>query len=229
MRNDTLKKRCIPILAVAAGLILASLSCTSIMPPTPTPTPTATSTPTDTPTPTNTPTITPTFTPSLTPTQSYTDWPVVLSDSFDDNTNNWYEGSSTDDYTKSVVSITDGQYLIDVTAIKPFFWALYPNVRNLSNFYLTADVQNITGPASADYGVAFRFASNNKYYFAIAAQDQMYGFMVLNNGNWSTIIDWTNSRRSTRTEPIPSACWPRARASRSSSTENRWTRPTTAH
>ncbi len=193
MRNDTLKKRCIPILAVAASLILASLSCTSIMPPTPTPTPTETSTPTDTPTPTNTPTITPTFTPSMTPTESYTDWPVVLSDSFEDNSNGWFVGPSNSDLVNGVVSITDGQYLVDITALKGLFWALTPTVRNLSDFYLTTKAELKDVYQSFNLGLAFRIASDNEYYFGIIAEGQMYSVLMLKDGSWTKLIDWTDS------------------------------------
>ena len=195
MRSDILKKRWFPILAVAAGLFLSSLGCSSIpfLAPTPTPTATSTPTPTDTPTPTETPTITPTFTPSMTPTQSYLDWPVVLTDSFDDNTNNWFEGPSNDEFANSVVSITDGQYLMDITALKGVFWALTPTMKNLNNFYAAVEVENKTGPASSDYGLAFRVGSGNKYYFAIAAESQVFSFMVLNNSQWTTIIDRADS------------------------------------
>jgi hypothetical protein len=195
MRSDTLKKRWFPILAVAAGLFLPSLACSSIpfLAPTPTPTATSTPTPTKTPTPTETPTITPTFTPSMTPTQSYLDWPVVLADSFDDNTNNWFVGPSNDEFANSVFSITDGQYLVDMTALKGFFWWLTPSVKNLNNFYVTVEVENKTGPVSSDYGLVCRLSSRNKYYFAIAAEYQEYSFMVLNNNQWTTIIDWTSS------------------------------------
>jgi hypothetical protein len=195
MSSHGLPSKSTVLLFVLAALLLASLGCNTIpfLAPTPTPTATSTSTPTETPTRTSTPTITQTFTPSLTPTQSYLDWPVVLSDSFDGNSNGWYEGTDTDEYVKNNVSITGGQYLFDVTAVKSFFWGLSPNLRNLTDFYLTADVENKTGPASADYGLVFRMISSNKYFFAIAAQSQLYSFQVLNNNQWTTIVDWTSS------------------------------------
>jgi len=129
----------------------------------------------------------------MTPTQSYLDWPVVLTDSFDDNTNSWFVGPSNDTFANSSVSITDGQYLVDITALQGVFWALTPTVKNLNNFYVTVEVENKTGPASSDYGLACRISSGNKYYFAIAAEDQVYSFMVLNNSQWTTIVDWTDS------------------------------------
>jgi hypothetical protein len=197
MRMAISKSRWAGIPLAAAGMLLSSLACNSIpfLAPTPTPTATSTSTPTETPTHTNTPTITPTFTPSLTPTQSYLDWPVLLSDSFDDNTNDWYEGTSEDEYLKGVVSITEGQYLVDVTAAKGFFWWLHPGVRNLSDFYLTVDVEKKTGSATSNYGLVFRIGSGNKYYFYISAESQDYSFFVLANDEWSMIINSTSSPR----------------------------------
>jgi hypothetical protein len=195
MRNNGFPSKFTVLLLVVAGLFLSSLACSSIpfLAPTPTPTATSTPTPTETPTRTSTPTVTQTFTPSRTPTQSYLDWPVVLSDSFDDNSNKWYVGKENDDYLKGTVSITDGQYLVDITAVKGVFWSLPPTVRNLSNFYLTVEVEMKTGPASSDHGLAFRINSNNKYYFSISPDNQDYSFQVLNNGSWTTLIDWTDS------------------------------------
>jgi hypothetical protein len=178
-----------------AALVLASLGCNSIpfLAPTPTATATSTPTPTETPTRTSTPTVTQTFTPSLTPTQSYLDWPVVLSDPFDDGTHGWYEGSDNDEFLKGTVKISDGRYLVDITAVQPVFWALTPTIRNFSDFYLTVDVEKITGPSSSDYGLVFRINSDNKYYFAVAAESQEYHLAVLNNNEWTTIITWTSS------------------------------------
>jgi hypothetical protein len=195
MRNNGFPSKFTVLLLVVAGLFLSSLACSSIpfLAPTPTPTATSTPTPTETPTRTSTPTVTQTFTPSRTPTQSYLDWPVVLSDSFDDNSNKWYVGKENDDYLKGTVSITDGQYLVDITAVKGVFWSLPPTVRNLSNFYLTVEVENKTGPANANYGLAFRINSSDKYYFAIAAETQSYSFTVFSNGEWTTLVDWTSA------------------------------------
>jgi hypothetical protein len=193
MRNEMKKSRWFVFLLAPAGLILSSLACNSIMPPTPTPTPTSTPTSTNTPTPTNTPTVTPTFTPSLTPTLSYLEWPVVITETFDDNSNEWFVGKSNDKYVNSIVAITDGQYLVDVTALQGVFWWLSPTMKNLTDFYATVEVNNLTGPATADYGLAFRISSGNKYSFGIAAADQVYGFAMSNNGEWTTIIKWTSS------------------------------------
>jgi len=193
MRSELLKNRSISILVVAAGLFLSSLACSSIpfLAPTPTPTATSTPTPTDTPTPTATPTITPTFTPSLSPTASYLDWPVVMTDAFDDNANNWFVGPTSDSYLTGEVSIADGRYAVDITALKAVFWALPATIKNLSDFYLSAEAEEVTGPTSADYGLSFRTNSANKYYFAINPTNQDFSFYVLNNGQWTTILDWT--------------------------------------
>ena len=198
MQSPTIKSRWVVFLIAVAGLFLSSLACNSIPFLAPTPTPTATSTPTPTQTPTSTrthtPTATRTFTPSITPTESYLDWPVVLSDSFDDNSNDWFTGDVKNDYITGTVAVTGGQYLVDITAKKGVFWYLNPNVRNLDDFYLTIDVEKKTGQETADYGPVFQItASNNKYFFAIDANYQEYFFTLSNNGEWTTIIDWTRS------------------------------------
>jgi hypothetical protein len=196
MRNQILTSKFAILLLFGTGLFVSSLACNSIpfLAPTATPTATSTPTPTLTPTRTSTPTVTPTFTPSLTPTQSYRDWPVVLSDSFDDDKNDWYVGTTNNEYTKATLSITDGRYLINVTAVKGFFWGLYPSVRNLTDFYLMVEVEK-TGTTNSSFGLSFRgeISSGNKYYFGISSDDGSYFFSVLNENDWTSIIDPTSA------------------------------------
>jgi hypothetical protein len=97
-------------------------------------------------------------------------------------------GTNNDAFADSVVSITDGEYLVDMTAHKGVFWALNPTIKNLSDFYLSVEVERKSGPASSDQGLSFRMASGNKYYFTIAAEDRVYSFQVLNNDSWTTLI-----------------------------------------
>jgi hypothetical protein len=182
------------LLIILLVFLLSSLACNSIpfLAPVATPTATSTPTPTLTPTRTSTPTVTRTFTPSLTPTQSYLDWPVVLSDSFDDNSHNWYVGSHDDEFLQGVISITGGRYLVDVTAVKGFFWPLIPAVKNLTDFYLTVEVEK-TGSANPGYGLVFRDGSGHYYYFAISSDEQSYFFTVFNIDSWNAIIGWTST------------------------------------
>jgi hypothetical protein len=157
--------------------------------------PSATPTSTSTPTTTFTPTATQTFTPSLTPTQSYLDWRVLLSDSFDDNSRDWPVGEGTYHDEKDVISMTNGQYLIRITAFASGILFLYPDVPSLSNFYLTVEVEEKTGPATTEYGLVFRSDSSEKYYLSINAQQQVYDLWFWNKYEWNPILDRLPSSR----------------------------------
>jgi hypothetical protein len=182
------------LLFAGVGLFLASLACSSIpfLAPSPTPTATTTPTPTETSTPTITPTVTPTFTPSLTPTQSYLDWPVVLSDSFGDNSNGWYVGTVNNEYLRDVVSITGGRYVVDATAYKSVFSRLFARTRVLSDFYLIVEAEK-TGTINSDFGLVFRDNSTDQYYFAISSDEQSYSLDLYDAGEWKNLIDWRST------------------------------------
>jgi hypothetical protein len=116
----------------------------------------------------------------------------MLSDSFDDSSNGWYEGPEDDDYLQGTISITDGRYLADVTAKKGVFYWLNASTKNLTDFYLVVDAEK-TGSTSADFGLVFRDSSDSQYYFAISSDSQSYIFLVYDASEWSTIIEWTSA------------------------------------
>jgi hypothetical protein len=150
-------------------------------------------TPTYTPTPTNTSTstITPTLTPSLTPTvtlnvtsplppkTSYLDWPVVLSDTFDNNHNGWPTGPYEDEgkYIVANISISGGKYFIQATQIQGsegMFWGFTPVINNLSDFYVSVDILIKSAPTNSCFGLILRDQDGNDYYFAIYVDLQLY-------------------------------------------------------
>ena len=107
------------LLPLLAGLLLSSLACCSIpflAPPTATPTPTSTPTATLTATPTHTPTVTLTPTKTITPIVSYLDWPVVFSDTFEEDYGGWVTGPVDDEVLSGTLSITGGKYKIQLVA-----------------------------------------------------------------------------------------------------------------
>jgi hypothetical protein len=182
---------------ILAGLFLSSLACSSI----PFLAPTATPTPTDTPTPTVTPTVTPTPTATLTPTRtitptvSYLDWPIVFSDTFDDEYNGWYTGTDSDEYVKSDVSIAGGKYIVKATAKKPFFWWLYADLGILEDFYLSVEVKANKGLEQADYGLWFRGSDVDFYSFTINATTRQYGLKLFYEDDLTTLIRWSRSQK----------------------------------
>ena len=202
-------RRFLPFLAALAGLFLSSLACTGnpFMVPSATPTATSTATSTATPTKTRTPTSTATSTatrtptapatatPNFTPTTSYQDWPILLFEQFDSDNSLWYTGKYSDEYIMEDSSITGGKYLLKITSLKSVFHWTNPNIGNLTDFYLTTDVEQITSPNKCDYGLIFRNSGDNLYYFYINAPAKQYAVSMLSDGVGNSIIYWTSSEQ----------------------------------
>ena len=176
----------------------------------PSPTATFTRTPTITPTFTSTSTFTPTPTLNMTATAAAaqaTDTAmayqataanaasagrVIVTDAFDSNKNKWQDEQSDDDYALTKYEIADGNYTWDATAHKPFIGWVTASTKVVTDFYLTVEIKQTSGPDSADCGVIFREdTDSNFYYFGINDQGQYVLYLYFQD--WSTLIDWTES------------------------------------
>jgi hypothetical protein len=176
----------------------------------PSPTPTASSTPTRTPTPVATATETSTPTPNLTATTEILQvtesaiafqstatnaagtWRVVLTDTFDSNKNKWLNESADDEFAKVNYQVTDGKYIWDATAHQSFIGWVRTNIKTVSDFYLSVEVRQASGPDSADYGIIFREDDKgNFYYFGINQRGQYVLYEYF--GEWNTLIDFTET------------------------------------
>jgi hypothetical protein len=186
MSKVKLSIRFLPLLALASALSGASLACTANIPivgRTQTPTPTIT------PTVTETPTATRTFTPTKTPTALPTavtalEWPILMYDTFDKNSNGWWTGSPNDTWVKGTISITQGKFRFALTAQQPVFYNILPNLNSLTDFYLAVDVQKSSGSLVANYGLYYRFAGQSGYYFFLNTDKKTYGVDLLLNNEW---------------------------------------------
>ncbi|MBN1438574.1 MAG: hypothetical protein JW929_04115 [Anaerolineales bacterium] len=188
--------------AALIGLWLITLACSgmSFAPPTATPTvaptvaPSATESPTATPTSTDTPTPTDvaTPTPSPEPTLSYQEWPVVFSDTFDADTGLWKTGKSDNEYLTGDIAIVGGRYLVKISSKQAFLWRILAPAKNLSDFYVSADVKRNRSPEDSHYGLVFRSNDKQYYYYAINAASKQYAMYVYDK-QWTTIQNWTSS------------------------------------
>jgi hypothetical protein len=171
----------IMILSIIAIIILMfySSSCSAI----------SNSASKSTPTLTKSSTSTITLTPSITPTISYLEWPVVFSDSFNEDNKSWTTGEINDEYTKGTISIMGGKYYIKLTAKKACYWHASPKMDGKINTYVTVKVDRLNGTKNTDYGLLLR----NYYYFNINMDYQRYSFQVLLSGNWNILTLWTTS------------------------------------
>jgi len=173
-------------------------------------TPTASSTPTRTPTPLPTATSTSTPTPDLTATAEIlqvtesaiafqataTDaagnWRVVLTDTFDSNKNKWLNESADDEFAKVDYQVTDGKYTWDAAAHQSFIGWVRANTKAVGDFYLSVEVRQVSGPATADYGIVFRENDDGQfYYFGINDRGQYVLYEYY--GDWITLINLTRT------------------------------------
>jgi hypothetical protein len=186
MPKIKLSIRLLPLLALASALSGASLACTANIPVVGR---TFTPTPTVTPTVTETPTATRTFTPTKTPTPLPTavaalEWPALMYDTFDTNSNGWWTGSPNDGWLKGTISITQGKFRFALTAQQPVFYNILPNLNSLTDFYLAVDVQKTSGSPDANYGLYFRTAGQSGYYFFHNTEEKIYGVDLLLKNEW---------------------------------------------
>lgn len=125
-------------------------------------------------------------------TDSLNLWPVLLSDTFDSNKNDWIVGSSDDEFANITRKITDGKYTWDVSAKQSVIAWVAADTKAVSNFHLTVELKQVSGSDQSDYGLVFREdPDSNLYYFGI---DNEGFFCLLNyDGEWTDMIEFTKS------------------------------------
>lgn len=62
-----------------------------------------------------------------------------------------------------------------------------------TNFLLEVDAQYVDGPADAEYGVIFRQVDADNYYFFAISRSGSYGLWRLEDGEWTTMVEWTQT------------------------------------
>lgn len=149
------------------------------------------------PTPTRTATPRPTLTPipTDTPTPDARDgWPVALSDTFSSNPNDWYIGDYDDEFGVADQRLRNGAFRWEITAKQGALWWDVPEGGPVvSDFTFTADLEQVSGPPDADYGVLFRVADDDNFYYFALSVGQLYAFFILEDNEWRTLIDWTEA------------------------------------
>ncbi len=62
-----------------------------------------------------------------------------------------------------------------------------------TDFLLEVDTQYVDGPADAEYGVIFRQVDADNYYFFAISRSGSYGLWRLEDGEWTTMVEWTQT------------------------------------
>jgi hypothetical protein len=116
-----------------------------------------------------------------------------LTDSFDDNLNEWFVDDYRDPFIAGSRSITNGKYRWEVQAYQPSRFSAVPQVDPVSDFYLIVDAKRVSGTKSSVYGLLFRRLDRNNFYLFQINDDQYFTFELLDQDEWTTLIDWTKT------------------------------------
>ncbi|MBN1877921.1 MAG: protein kinase [Anaerolineae bacterium] len=152
-----------------------------------------------TPTPTASPSSIP-FTPSPSPTLRPTSlapgmsegWSQVLVDAFTDNAHDWIVTEYADDWGTVKRTIANGTYRWEITAFQSVGRWCMPEMGIVSDFYLTVEAHQVSGPEDAAYGLVFRHSEGNYYLFSVRG-DRHFRFSLWAGYTWIPIIDWTET------------------------------------
>ena len=120
-------------------------------------------------------------------------WPVIFSDNFVDNANEWVIGERSGDYAEISWTIGDGVYLWDALAYQGFVWWVYPSMDDVGDFYMAADLEQTSGPADGEMGLMFRHAEDKSYYIFEINNAQQYAIYYYDSSDWEALIDWVDS------------------------------------
>jgi hypothetical protein len=118
---------------------------------------------------------------------------IEFADSFDDNSNEWFVGDYRDPFVSGNRSIINGKYRWEVQAYQPSRFSAVPKVDPVSDFYLIVDAKRVSGAKSSLYGLLFRRLDRNNFYLFQINDDQYFAFELLDQDEWTTLIDWTKT------------------------------------
>ena len=125
--------------------------------------------------------------------ESADQWPILLSESFDDNRNDWPIGHFDDRYATGAWEIAEGEYQWDVTARQDVSKRVTPNVEAVSDFFLTVEARQNWGPDNASYGVIFQDENGEDLYYFGINEMGVFSFFLLYKDQWQALIDWTST------------------------------------
>lgn len=120
-------------------------------------------------------------------------WPVVFTDTFDDNTNEWSVGYKTSEFADATFTIADGVFRWEITPHQGFLWWNRPTIAAVIDFYISVDFRQVSGPVSAYTGLMLRQDEDGNYYLFSLRSNGDFAFDKYFNGQWLSLIDWSPS------------------------------------
>jgi hypothetical protein len=165
MEDLRMTRRLLPVVALAALLLIAGLACSLLTGP-------VVSTQTSPTSERTAPEATPR---SEQPTQPTSD--VLFSDDFSDTSSGWDRVSA----DNGVTDYTDSQYRIFVNSAQHDFWA-NPG-QSFSDVSVEVDATKAAGPDNNDFGVICRYQDTQNFYSFLISSDGYYAIMKYSGGD----------------------------------------------
>lgn len=121
------------------------------------------------------------------------EWPLKLFDPFNDNENEWIDGTIDDEYALMDISI-NGDYTWEISSKQGFVWWVYPSSNMVDDFYQAVDVVNTSSNRDAPRGLIFRLSEDEQAYNYFEIRDtQLFSVWANNQGAWTEVIPYTTS------------------------------------
>lgn len=114
-------------------------------------------------------------------------WPASLEESFD-TIDRWSAGTSEWERADGTWSIVDGRYRWEVTSKMDITWWVYPDQEPVDDFYLSAEVIQLSGPQTAKNGLVFRLVDDSNFYLLEITWAGEAALYMLYQGAWEELI-----------------------------------------
>jgi len=119
--------------------------------------------------------------------------PLLLSDDFDADENDWRTGDYSDERITGNRSIASGKYRWEANALDGAVWWSVPDIASVSDMRLTVDARRVSGIEDTRYGVVIGRVDNDNYGFFQVKDSQFFKFSVRYEGEWDTVLAWTEA------------------------------------
>jgi hypothetical protein len=123
-------------------------------------------------------------------------WPVVLEDLFDLDTDVWILGEDEDaSLAKINWKIESGVYRWEAEAYDAFVWWVTPDAPDLSDFLVSVDIRRLGSDDVGEFGLVFRQDDTRGYYTFEINNLAEFGvfFYDYEAQTWYTVVDWQPS------------------------------------
>ncbi len=124
---------------------------------------------------------------ALTQIEEITATAPAIRETFRDDSGGW-DMESDDDVTRT---LRGGAFYILVNTENILGWSSVPG--EYADFYMTADALHVGGPLDNEIGLLFRIVDESNFYFFTVSSDGFYLLNKLVDGEWQSIVDWTES------------------------------------